>query len=105
MPLLVEDNLIKVLKELKLSDKTIQKAIKINETYDINGEKIKNDDKEIKVKKDKKERKLTPYNNFMKEIYKKVKDKNPDMSFGDISKKISHEWKNLNIEEKEKYKN
>lgn len=102
MPLLVEENLIKILKELKLSNKTIQKAIDINENYNINGEKIKNNDiKEIKVKK---EKKPTPYNNFMKKIYKKIKNENPEMSFGDISKKISSEWKKLNQEEKEKYK-
>jgi len=43
------------------------------------------------------------YNFFVAEIRPKVKEENPNMSFGDISKKVGEMWKNLSAEERKPY--
>jgi len=42
---------------------------------------------------------------FSQEHRPKVKEENPDISFGQIGKKLGEMWRALNDEEKEKYKN
>ena len=44
------------------------------------------------------------YINFGKEHRQKVKEENPDMAFGDVTKKLASMWKELSDEEKAKWK-
>ena len=43
------------------------------------------------------------YNFYVAEVRAKVKEENPDMKFGDISKKVGEMWKALSEEEKKPY--
>jgi hypothetical protein len=57
-----------------------------------------------KIKKTTSSKKNLPYINFCKVRRELVKNDNPDMSSTDITKTLSKEWKNLNLEEKEEFK-
>jgi len=54
----------------------------------------------------KKNKKFNPYSAFLKDksIQAKIKNDNPNLSFGDLSKLKGQIWKNLSKEEKNKYK-
>lgn len=43
---------------------------------------------------------ITAYSYYMKDRGAKIKAENPSLSFGEISKKLSSEWKELSDEEK-----
>ncbi len=57
-------------------------------------------------KHNKKSKKINPYSAFLsdKSIQKKIKEENPDLSFGELSKLKGQIWKKFTAEEKEKYK-
>ncbi|KAL7492365.1 hypothetical protein ACHAWT_002550 [Skeletonema menzelii] len=48
---------------------------------------------------------LTGYMLFAKEMRPKVKEENPEMSFGELGKELGARWRALSEEEKGKYKN
>lgn len=108
MVLLNESDLVILLKELKLGERTIEKAIKINNSYDENkqkNEKVKRNTRNVKDKKDNNTKKNTStYINFSKVIRPVIKSENPDMKFGDISKEVGVRWHKLTDEEKQSYK-
>ena len=64
-----------------------------------------NDDEKVKyiVIEEKKVRKKSVYNLFFKSQYKIIKEKNPTMSMGEISKTISNLWKSLSDEKKKEF--
>ena len=57
-------------------------------------------------KNNKKTKKINPYSAFLSDklIQEKIKKKNPNLSFGQLSKLKGHIWKNFPEEEKQKYK-
>lgn len=65
---------------------------------------IYNNDINKKTKKTKKNKKTkkpkTAYNIYYKENYKNVKDNNPEMKIGDISKILAEKWKNISDKER-----
>lgn len=60
---------------------------------------------ETKKKKDPNAPKKTPtaYLLFSNEVRSKVKEENPDLTFGETMKKIGEMWNTLDTEEKSKY--
>lgn len=57
-------------------------------------------------KHNKKTKKINPYSAFLsdKPVQKKIKEENPDLSFGELSKLKGQVWKKFNVQEKKKYK-
>jgi hypothetical protein len=57
-------------------------------------------------KNNKKTKKINPYSAFLSDklVQEKIKKKNPNLSFGQLSKLKGHIWKNFPEEEKQKYK-
>jgi hypothetical protein len=57
-------------------------------------------------KHNKKSKKINPYSAFLsdKSVQKKIKQENPDLSFGELSKLKGQIWKKFDVEEKKKYK-
>ena len=57
-------------------------------------------------KQNKKTKKINPYSAFLsdKPVQEKIKKKNPNLSFGQLSKLKGQIWKNFPEEEKQKYK-
>ena len=55
-------------------------------------------------KHNKKSKKINPYSAFLsdKSIQKKIKEENPDLSFGELSKLKGQIWKKFDVEEKKK---
>jgi hypothetical protein len=49
-------------------------------------------------------RKKSAYQNFYKVTYAQLKSESPNMSFGDIAKEISKQWKSMSQVEKDKFK-
>jgi len=79
---------------------------------DDNDDENDDDDAESPVKKSKKEAKKDPkapkkaksgYNYFMSENRAKLKEENPEASFGELAKLVSSAYKALDADEKEKY--
>ena len=48
-------------------------------------------------------KKLNGYTYFTKVKRPEIKEKNPEMKFGEITKKVAAEWKALSQEEKDKW--
>ena len=45
----------------------------------------------------------TAYRSFAKEYSSKLKEKNPGLAFGEVTKKVAGKWKGMDEEQKEKY--
>lgn len=119
---LIEERLVKVLTELKLSTKTIEKAIKVNEKYKSSRHDIKKNNEENSVEKKQEskpkkmnatKRTLSAYQLFSKdirdEISREIKndENNKDLNGKEINNKIMKEigerWSNINDNNKKKY--
>lgn len=114
---LFENRLVKILSDLKLSDKTIEKAKKINDRYKILEYDI--DNKECNItpkdnsktkKKNTSKRSLSAYQLFSKdirnEVTKEIKndENNKELNGREINNKIMKEigvrWSNISDDEK-----
>lgn len=69
--------------------------------YDSNSKKSKSKSKSSKPKKSNK--KLSPWMQFSHDQRASLKNSNPELTFGQISKKISEAWKLLSSDEKKNY--
>lgn len=70
----------------------------ISQKYDININELES--KELSIKK----KKLNGYNKYNSKRRKELLEEKSDMTFGDISKIIGEEWRNLSEKEKGQYK-
>ena len=94
------------IKKKNISAKICKKILKEVNNFDnlffSHFNKTKNPDNSNKKKKEKRK---NAYTVFSSKFRSKIKQENPDKSFGKISKIIGNEWNNLSPDEKYKYRN
>jgi hypothetical protein len=93
-------------KKVDISSKILRKILRESKHFDtiLSSYFILNTNNNLKLKQKKKNKRKNAYTVFSSKFRSKVKQKNPDKTFGEISKMIGKNWNNLNKEEKKKYR-